>query len=191
MVYLTEESAAQCCFTSTDISHDSNKPLSFIDSSEQTFKGLFVVCAQIVEPWVWCQVEWVFFKRKERIIHGFALVYCSKDHFFYSVIIKEYYMFINFPCSTVKRNLGVHSSDSTDWRPFEQGTAFQKNTDIMFSKATFFGGCLVMLYMNKWEKIIDKYKNINIIILNYFQCIEVLVFRGGDETWNTHPDLGT
>jgi len=30
-------------------------------------------------------------------------------------------------------------------------------------------------------KIIDKYRKINIIIPNYFRCIEVIGFIGGDE----------
>ena len=111
---MTEESTAQGGLTCTDISRDGNQSLSFIDSEEQAFEGLFVAGAQIEEPWVRCQVEWVFSKRKERIIHGLALAYCSNDHFHYPVIIKGYYMFINFPGFSVKRNLGIRSTDSTD-----------------------------------------------------------------------------
>jgi hypothetical protein len=111
---LTEESTAQGCLTRTDISRDGDKSLSFIDSAEQAFEGLLVAGTQIEEPWVWCQVEGIFSKRKERIIHGLALAYCSKDHFHYSVIIKGYYTFINFPGFSVKRNLGIRSTNSSE-----------------------------------------------------------------------------
>jgi hypothetical protein len=121
---LTEESTAQGCLTCANISSDGNKSISFINSAEKTFKGLFVIGAQIEEPWVWCQVEWIFFERKERIVHDPALGYCSNDRFHNPVIINGNYTFINLPGFSVKRNLGIRFTTPVDKKFFEQKTSF-------------------------------------------------------------------